>query len=123
MKEIYRAYEAGIPIVGPTQIAKSLNVSKSTAYQMLKHLAQLGYGFYLERKGFVVNKKGIEEAKKIMRKHRILESFLADNFSMEACKACKEADKIDGCIGDDVINMIEEKFDYRVCPCGNTIPK
>lgn len=123
LKEIYRAYEEGIPLVGPTQISKALNVSKSTAHHMLKNMASMGYGIYMERKGFMLNEKGMEMARRIMRKHRIIESFLVSTFSMSACQACEEADRIDGCIGDDVVKMMEKRFNYTKCPCGKEIPK
>jgi len=123
MKEIYRAYEEGIPLVGPTHISKALNISKSTAQHMLKNLASMGYGTYMERKGFILNEKGKEVAKKMIRKHRIMESFFAANFSMSAYRACEEAEKIDAFIGDEVVEMIEKRFNYTVCPCGKEIPK
>ncbi len=123
MKEIYRAYENGLPVVGPTYLSQALGISKSTAHHMLKNLAKKGYGKYIERKGFIINSEGIKEAKKIMRKHRLLECFFVDIFSLDASQACKEANRIDAFAGDELIKLIEEKFDYKCCPCGNEIPK
>ncbi|MCD6447601.1 MAG: metal-dependent transcriptional regulator [Thermoplasmata archaeon] len=123
MKEIYRAHENGMPVVGPTYLARAIGVSKSTAHHMLKNMERMGYGRYIERKGFVLNERGMEEARKIMRKHRLLESFLATIFSLSPEKACMEADKIDAYAGDELIEMIEEKYNYECCPCGNEIPK
>lgn len=120
--EVYRAYEKGLPIVGPTYISKALNVSKSSACQALKNLAKKGYGKYIERKGFVLNSRGIEEAKKIIKKHRLLECFLAEIFSLDATQACIEASKIDVFASEKLIELIEEKFNYSYCPCGNKIP-
>ena len=93
MKEIYRAHENGMPVVGPTYLARAIGVSKSTAHHMLKNMERMGYGRYIERKGFVLNERGMEEARKIMRKHRLLESFLATIFSLSPEKACMEAGK------------------------------
>jgi len=123
MIEIYRAYENGLPIVGPTYLAKSLQISKSSAQQALKNLAEKGYGEYIERKGFLINEKGLEEAKKIVKKHRLLESFLADIFSLDAITACNEASKIDAFASENLINLIEKKLGYEYCPCGHKIPK
>ncbi len=122
MKEIYRAYEDGIPLVGPTYLSNILNISKTTAQQALKNLAKKGYGKYIERKGFIVNSKGIEEAKKIIRKHRLLEAFFVEIFSLDAKEACREASKIDIFASDDLIKLIEEKYGFTECPCGNKIP-
>ncbi len=123
MIEIYRAYENGLPIVGPTYLAKSLQISKSSAQQALKNLAEKGYGEYIERKGFLINERGLEEAKKTVKKHRLLESFLADIFSLDAASACNEASKIDSYASENLINLIEKKFGYEHCPCGHKIPK
>jgi len=123
IKEIYRAYEDGIPLVGPTYISKALKVSKSTAQHMLKNLASMGYGRYIEGKGFVLNERGMEVARKMIRKHRIIECFFASNFAMAAPRACEEAGRIDAFIGDEVVEMMNEHFHYEKCPCGKEIPK
>lgn len=123
MVEIYRAYENGLPIVGPTYLAKLMNISKTSAQQALKNLASKGYGNYIERKGFLINEKGLEKAKKIIKKHRLLESFLAEIFSLDAITACNEASKIDKFVSEELINLIEKKFGYEYCPCGHKIPK
>jgi len=123
MKEIYRAHEKGLLIVGPTYISKIIGVSRSTAYHMLKNLEKKGYGRYIERKGFLLNEEGIKEARKIMRRHRLLECFFAQIFSFPPSKACKEASKIDAYAGDELIDIIEKKYNYKCCPCGNEIPK
>ncbi|MCD6512118.1 MAG: metal-dependent transcriptional regulator [Thermoplasmata archaeon] len=124
MKEIYRAYEDGISIVGPSEIAKRLDISKSTAHSLLKNLASLGYGNYVEKKGFVINSYGIKMGKQIMKKHRLIECFMADVFSLPPEKACREADKIDYLIGEEVIEIIERKYErVEKCPCGKRIPR
>lgn len=123
MKEIYRAYENGMPVVGPTYISKVLGIKKSTAHHMLKNLAEMGYGKYIDRKGFFINSKGIEEGEKIIKKHRLIECFLAETFLLDKEKACMEAGKIDEYFGEELIKFIEEKFKYENCPCGNRIPE
>jgi len=124
MKEIYRAYENGKPIVGPTEIARKLKISKSTAYNGLKNLASDGYGTYIEKKGFIINLNGIKLAKKIIRKHRLIECFIADALFLSPKQACIEADKIDSIVGEEFVKALEKKYgNYTECPCGNRIPK
>ncbi|MBW1933921.1 MAG: hypothetical protein JRI56_13280 [Deltaproteobacteria bacterium] len=41
LKEVYRAYENGIPVVGPTYIGTMLGVNKTTAYQALQKLVKM----------------------------------------------------------------------------------
>lgn len=124
MKEIYRAYEDGKIIVGPTEIATKLGIAKSTAYNALKNLASNGYGIYIERKGFIINSYGIKVAKKIMRKHRLIECFIVDMLSLSPKQACMEASKIDEVAGEKFIEALENKYGKRKkCPCGKIIPK
>ncbi len=124
MKEVYRIYEDGVSIVGPSEIAKRMNISKSTAHSLLKNLASMGYGSYVEHKGFMINSYGIKIGKQIMKKHRLIECFMADVFSLPPEKACMEADKIDYLIGEDIIKEIESRYgEVEKCPCGKRIPR
>ena len=100
LKEIYRAYEKGIPIVGPTYMGKTIGVNKATAYQALQKLASTGYGMYLKNKGFVLNENGKKYAKILMRKHRLLECLIVETFGLSPCEACREASNIDALLGE-----------------------
>jgi len=123
LKEIYREYEDGKILVGPTDIAKKIGVAKSTAHSMLKEIAKRGYGTYIERKGLILNSDGLKLAREIIRKHRLIECFLFYHLSIPPEKACKEAGKIDGVVGDDFMREIEKRFGrYKKCPCGKDIP-
>jgi len=124
LKEIYRAYEKGIPVVGPTYIGKVIGVNKATAYQALQKLASMDYGIYLKNKGFVLNDKGKKDAKILMRKHRLLECMIVETFGLSPCEACKEASNIDALMGEKLSVALEKKYDgRRICPCGNEIPE
>ncbi|RLF44063.1 MAG: metal-dependent transcriptional regulator [Thermoplasmata archaeon] len=124
LKEIYRAYEKGIPNVGPTYMGKTIGVNKATAYQALQKLASTGYGMYLKNKGFVLNENGKKYAKILMRKHRLLECLIVETFGLSPCEACREASNIDALLGEKISKALEEKYNHRrVCPCGNEIPE
>ncbi|MCD6573042.1 MAG: metal-dependent transcriptional regulator [Thermoplasmata archaeon] len=123
MKEIYREYEEGKMVVGPTDIATRTGMAKSTAYHALKELARNGYGRYIEKKGFILNSKGLKMAKKAMRRHRLLECFIVEMLELSPEKACMEASKIDGVVGEEFMMEIEKKYGgYKKCPCGKKIP-
>ena len=124
MKEVYREYENGKIVVGPTDISKNTGMAKSTAHHALKELAKNGYGKYIEKKGFVLNEYGIKAARKIMRRHRLLECFIVATLSLPPEKACVEASKIDAIVGEDFMESIERKYGGRKrCPCGKEIPR
>ncbi len=124
LKEAYRAYEKGIPVVGPTYIGKTIGVNKTTAYQALQKLVKRNYGIYLKNKGFVIGEQGRKIAKKLMRRHRLIECLIVDTFGLSPCEACREAGNIDAFVGEKMSAALEKKYDgRRLCPCGNEIPE
>ena len=65
-------------MVSTTQISRKLKITPASASQMLKKLSSKGYIHYTPYKGAVLTKDGLKIAKKITRKHRLLERFLCD---------------------------------------------
>jgi DtxR family Mn-dependent transcriptional regulator len=124
LREIYRIYEEGLPIVGPTHISRIMGVNKATAYEALNNLVKIGWGTYIKGKGFLLNEEGIQVAKLALRKHRLLECYLADTLGMSFEDICDEVSIFDSHVGDAVISALEERYGTeRLCPCGNEIPK
>ncbi|WP_330999867.1 metal-dependent transcriptional regulator [Archaeoglobus neptunius] len=120
-RTLYAALEEGISVVGPTQIAESLGVSKSTAYKLLNELSQAGYGQYVPKKGLILNEEGRKEAKMAVRMHRLIECML-DDIGVE--EFCGEAERIEMVAGKSFIEAIEAKYgDRKICPCGKKIPE
>ncbi|MEA2055195.1 MAG: metal-dependent transcriptional regulator [Candidatus Thermoplasmatota archaeon] len=123
LKEVYRAYEKGVPLVGPTYLGKVVGVNKATAYQSLQKLARMNYGTYIKNKGFVVNNRGKENARILIRRHRLLECLIVDTLGLSPCEACREAGNIDTFMGKHFDMALERKYsDRHLCPCGNEIP-
>ena len=120
LRTAYLAAEK-VKIVGPSCIAEILSVSKSTAQRMLIRLSELGFGDYIPKKGFIFNERGIREAERVIRKHRLIECFLAE---IGVSDVCKEAEKIESTIGEEFLKVIEDRYgDRKFCPCGNRIPE
>ncbi len=122
IRTLFVAWEKGEIVVGPSELAKKLEIPKSTAQKMLIKMSQLGYGIYIEKKGFVLTEKGLKEGKRLVRRHRLIECLLED-IGIEKEFVCKEASKIDVEIGEEFEKVIERKYGNRVtCPCGKPIP-
>lgn len=82
----------GVP-VATTQISKYFNIAPPSVTEMLKKLSENGFIDYSSYRGSTLTEKGLKEAQKIMRKHRLLETFLSnvlnikkDNVHEQACK-------------------------------------
>lgn len=124
LKEAYRAYENGIPVVGPTYIGAATGVNKATAYQALQKLVKMNYGIYLKNKGFIIGERGRDMARKLIRRHRLLECLIVDSLGLSPKDACREADSMDIFMGADINTALEKKYESRrLCPCGNEIPE
>ncbi|MDK2794846.1 MAG: DtxR family transcriptional regulator, Mn-dependent transcriptional regulator [Archaeoglobaceae archaeon] len=122
IRTLFKAYEKGNYVVGPSHLSKELDIPKSTAQKILIQLSELGYGFYVERKGFIFSEKGLREGKRILRRHRLLECLLED-LGMDKSEICEEASKIDLAFGSGLERLIEEKYGKKErCPCGKPIP-
>ncbi len=124
IREVYRIHEQGMPLVGPTELAKVMDIGKATAYEALNNLADHGYGTYIKGKGLMLNETGIEEAESAMRRHRLLECYMADTLDLSSKDICSEVSHIDCHIGTVLIEALESKYGKnKICPCGNEIPE
>jgi len=92
LKTVYILSKSG-ELASTTEISQKLNVAPSSVTEMLKKLAQDGYIDYSPYHGSALTEKGLQEAKRVTRKHRLLETFLSDvlhigkeNVHTQACQ-------------------------------------
>ena len=87
-------------------ISNKLNISRSSVSEALIRLADLDLIIYEGRKGIKITQKGINEAKKITKKHKILSNFFIKILNIEENLANKNACKIEHVIDDELIEKI-----------------
>jgi DtxR family Mn-dependent transcriptional regulator len=92
LKAVYGLSKNG-DLVSTTEISQKLDVAPASVTEMLKKLAQDEYIKYSPYHGSTLTEKGLQEAQKITRKHRLLEKFLSDvlhigkdKVHMQACQ-------------------------------------
>jgi len=120
LRIVYAANETGMYVAGTSYFSSELGIPKSTAHKLLVKLAEQGYGVYIPRKGFVLNNKGLKEAKKAMRKHRLIECLLEE---IGVTEICLEAARIESVVEGELLEVIEKRYGSRKrCPCGKLIP-
>jgi DtxR family Mn-dependent transcriptional regulator len=92
LKVVYGLSKNG-DLVSTTEISQKLAVSPASVTEMLKKLSDEGYIKYSPYHGSALTDKGVKEAQKITRKHRLLENFLSnvlhignDKVHLEACQ-------------------------------------
>ena len=121
LKLIYRALEDSRRL-GTTDIARSLGVQPATVTEVLQGLHLKGLTLYRRYRKIEMTELGIRVARRLLRKHRILEVHLADILECGPEEACAEASRLDFHISDRAINAICRMHGHPdVCPCGERI--
>lgn len=87
-------------------IANKFNISRSSVSEALIRLADMDFIIYEGRRGIKITQKGIEQAKKITKKHEILSNFFVQILGVDEALANKNACKIEHVIDDELIEKI-----------------
>jgi DtxR family transcriptional regulator, Mn-dependent transcriptional regulator len=115
--------------VKTSKISNDLGITQASVSEMLKKLDKMDFVEYSQYKGVKLTEKGLKTAKKVTRKHRLLERFLHDILKLkdnllhdQACEMehslsdeaeramCQVLDHPDKCPGDSVIPACDLKF-------------
>lgn len=123
LRVIYKGLEETL-IVNPTMIAEQLNISNAAVTDMLKRLTREKYVSYTPYKGIQLLQKGKTEAIKLVRRHRIWETFLYKVVGLPWYQIDEEAENLEHSSSDELIDRLEEMLDYPdFDPHGHPIPK
>jgi DtxR family Mn-dependent transcriptional regulator len=96
-----------------------LGVSRASAGEMLKRLEADGLVERGAQKEAILTPAGTERARKVVRKHRIIERLLTDFMGYTAGEAHVHADELGGTFSDDMVERIDEKLGHpERCPHG-----
>ena len=88
-------------------IANKFNVSRPTVSEALIKLADMDLIIYEGRRGIKITPKGMEQAKKTVKKHEILSNFFTKILKIKSALADKNACKIEHVIDEELIEKIE----------------
>src|SRR5213082_2838470 len=114
----YRPQTHGSPTLA-SRVAEMLGVSRASAGEMLKRLEADGLVERGERKEAILTAAGTARARKVVRKHRIIERLLTDFMGYTAGEAHVHADELGGTFTDDMVERIDEKLGHpERCPHG-----
>src|SRR5688500_8649053 len=88
------------------RVAEMLGVSRASAGEMLKRLEADGLVERGEQREAILTPDGAERAKRVVRKHRIIERFLTDFMGYTAAESHVHADAVGETVTDDAIERI-----------------
>jgi DtxR family transcriptional regulator, Mn-dependent transcriptional regulator len=101
------------------RVAEMLGVSRASAGEMLKRLEADGLVERGEQKEAILTPDGAERAKRVVRKHRIIERFLTDFMGYTAAESHVHADVLGDTFNDEMIERINERLGQPDrCPHG-----
>jgi len=111
------------PATGSTaiaaRVAEMLGVSRASAGEMLKRLEAEGLVERGEQKEAILTPEGTERARRVVRKHRIIERFLTDFMGYTAAESHVHADELGDTFTDEMIERINDRLDHPDrCPHG-----
>jgi DtxR family Mn-dependent transcriptional regulator len=113
----YRPSTGTTPIAA--RVAEMLGVSRASAGEMLKRLEADGLVARGEHKEAILTPDGIERAKRVVRKHRIIERFLTDFMGYTAAESHVHADELGDTFTEEMIERINDRLGHPDrCPHG-----
>ena len=107
-----------------TEISKDLGIAPGSVTQMLKKLEEEGYVNYYQYKGVKLTDKGYKIAESIVRKHRLLETFLYNTLGIEMEDLHEQACAMEHSLSDEAERKLCQLLEYpNQCPDDhNVIP-
>ena len=122
LKGIYTLTERG-DSASTSALAQTLGVQPASITGMIKRLATLGYVEHLPYKGVQLTKNGSIEALRIIRRHRVLETYLQERLGYTWSEVHQEADLLEHAVSDKLISRMAKVLkDPTHDPHGAPIP-
>jgi DtxR family Mn-dependent transcriptional regulator len=123
LKVIYNLTEGG-GTAKTTDMANALGVAPASVTQMLHKLDREGYVKHEPYRGTVLRPKGRRIARRVTRRHRLLERFLSDVVGVEEDIGHEQACKMEHALGKEAEETLCRMLAHPShCPHGKKIPK
>jgi DtxR family Mn-dependent transcriptional regulator len=104
-------------------VADMLVVKPPTVVAMYRQLSKFGLISYNKQEGAKLTVSGRREAEQLIRKHRLIETFLRTVLKIEEPLLHNEAEKLEHVMSDQLIMKIDEFLNYPITdPHGSIIP-
>lgn len=113
----------GVEWVTTGQLAASMSVSPGTVTSMMKSLAEAGHAEYRPYEGVSLTAEGRTVAMRMLRRHRLIELFLARTLDLSWDQVHEEAEHMEHAVSDRLIDRIDEFLQHPCTdPHGDPIP-
>jgi DtxR family Mn-dependent transcriptional regulator len=106
------------------QIATALNVSPGTVTSMLKTLSDSALVQYTPYEGVKLTQAGRVLARRVLRRHRLIELFLVETLRLSWDEVHDEAENMEHAVSDLLVDRIDAFLGYpQADPHGDPIPQ
>jgi DtxR family Mn-dependent transcriptional regulator len=106
------------------KLAAAVGVSPGTVTSMLKTLSESELATYTPYEGVRLTSRGRKLALRVLRRHRLIELFLAKTLGLAWDEVHEEAEHMEHAVSDRLIDRIDEFLGFPdVDPHGDPIPK
>lgn len=123
LKAIWGAEENGDEGITIRSLASRVGVAVSTASEKVKRLAAERLAFHEPYGKVTLTEEGRRRALEVVRRHRLLETYLHDALGFDWDEVHEEAEILEHAVSDRLLNRIDEHLGYpRRDPHGDPIP-
>jgi len=111
LKAIYGLCESGDP-ASTSAIAEALDIQPASVTGMVKRLAESGLVEHVPYRGVRLTKTGIREALRVLRRHRILETYLCERLGFAWDDVHGEAERLEHAASDTLIEKMAAALEF-----------
>lgn len=123
LKHVLLLSEGAEGLVSMGALAEALEVVPGTVTTMIKALADEGLVEHQPRHGVRLTATGRRMALSVLRKHRLVETFLVNVLKMDWSKVHVEAEQLEHAISDEVLDRLDALLGHpETDPHGDPIP-
>jgi DtxR family Mn-dependent transcriptional regulator len=123
LKHVLLLSDGSEELVAMGALATALEVVPGTATTMIKALADEGLVEHRPRQGVRLTAEGRRVALNVLRKHRLVETFLVNVLKMDWSTVHAEAEQLEHAISDEVLDRLDALLGHPTTdPHGDPIP-
>ena len=123
LKAIYHVSQSSSGAVATTSIAKQIGAKPSSVTDMFRKLSDQNLVKYQKYQGVSLTNEGVKTALRIVRKHRLWESFLVSHLNFNWDEVHQVAAQLEHIQSEKLTNELERFLDYPTHdPHGDPIP-
>lgn len=122
LKAIHKLQRAaGSTSVG--EVARELGVTPGTVTTMMRQLSDQGLVAYEPRRGLALSELGRASAARVIRRHRLVETFLVEVMGLDWAEVHEEAEELEHAVSDRLLGRIDAMLGHPSHdPHGDPIP-